>query len=363
MRLFRVFLTVFLFFGVSLPATTVQATAAQIDEPVVHVVLFYLPTCPHCHYVLDEVLPPLVQKYGEQLQIMTVNISEPSGQRLFDAALGRFPVPDSQRGYVPTLVIGDVIMVGADEVEAKLPGLIEGYIAKGGVDWPEVPGLRPDSAPLYRIATTKDAAESNANQIFTYDPAGGVLALVILVGMIFALGWVVLPLFRHQRNLSMTQDARRWLVPLLCVLGLGVAGYLTYIEMTQTTAVCGPVGDCNSVQQSEYARLFGVLPVGLLGLAGYVAILVAHAVRNYAPEKWRKLASMGLLGMTLFGVVFSIYLTYLEIFVIQAVCLWCLSSATVSTLLLVFGVVTSPSSRPAHRSRGPRKRELIKPHA
>ncbi len=336
-------LVLILLFGLFIFHPNLSTAHAQDTSPVVRAVLFYLPTCPHCHYVLDEVLPPLAQKYGDQLRVMTINISQPSGQTLFDAALGRFPVPDDKRGFVPTLVIGDVIMVGADQIEARLPGLIEEHLAKGGVDWPQIPGLRPDSAPLYSsTSTTTEATESNTRQIFANDPAGGLLAFAILVGMFFALGWVVISLFGGQRSLLITQNARPWLTPLLCVIGLGVAGYLTYIEMTQTTAVCGPVGDCNTVQQSEYARLFGILPVGLLGLAGYVLILVAHAARNYAPEKWRRAASQGLLGMALFGVVFSIYLTYLEIFVIQAVCLWCLSSAVISTLLLLLATEASP---------------------
>jgi len=56
----------------------------------------------------------------------------------------------------------------------------------------------------------------------------------------------------------------------LIALGLFIAGYLAYVETTGSTALCGPVGNCNAVQLSTYARLFGVLPIAYVGLIGYV---------------------------------------------------------------------------------------------
>jgi uncharacterized membrane protein len=64
-----------------------------------------------------------------------------------------------------------------------------------------------------------------------------------------------------------------WPIPVLCLIGLGLAGYLTYVETTQVQAVCGPVGDCNTVQQSEYARLFGVLPIGIICDRRYLCLV------------------------------------------------------------------------------------------
>ncbi len=106
-----------------------------------------------------------------------------------------------------------------------------------------------------------------------------------------------------------------------------MAGYLAYAETTQVEAVCRPVGDCNTVQQSEYARLFGILPIGVLGMAGYVAIIAAGFINQQAKGKLADYAALATLGMTAFGTFFSIYLTFLEPFVIGATCAWCLSSA------------------------------------
>jgi uncharacterized membrane protein len=155
----------------------------------------------------------------------------------------------------------------------------------------------------------------------------GVIAALLFAGVAFVRGASALP-----RIFSM-----HWIeaaLPVLCLIGLGVAGYLAYVETAQVEAVCGPVGDCNTVQQSAYARLFGVLPIGVLGLMGYIAILAAWLVRRFRRGRPADLAALALLGMTAFGTLFSIYLTILEPFVIGATCAWCLTSAIIITLLL-----------------------------
>jgi uncharacterized membrane protein len=123
-------------------------------------------------------------------------------------------------------------------------------------------------------------------------------------------------------------------IPVLLLIGLGVAIYMGYVEITQTEAVCGPVGDCNTVQQSEYARLFGLLPIGVLGILGYFALVIVWVIQQYGPADWKEPASWAFWSMALIGTLFSIYLTFLEPFVIGATCAWCLTSAIVMTLLL-----------------------------
>jgi uncharacterized membrane protein len=103
--------------------------------------------------------------------------------------------------------------------------------------------------------------------------------------------------------------------------------YLSYVETTGAEAICGPVGDCNSVQESEYALLFGILPIAVLGLVGYVAILAAYVVGRVADGVASDYADAATFLMAVFGLVFSTYLTFLEPFVIGATCAWCLTSA------------------------------------
>jgi uncharacterized membrane protein len=87
------------------------------------------------------------------------------------------------------------------------------------------------------------------------------------------------------------------LVPLLVLAGLVVAGYLSMVEVREVEAVCGPVGDCNTVQQSSYAKLFGILPIGVLGLGGFLAILAAWALRRWGPSRISLRAAVALLAM------------------------------------------------------------------
>jgi uncharacterized membrane protein len=118
-------------------------------------------------------------------------------------------------------------------------------------------------------------------------------------------------------------------------LGLCIAGYLAYIETTGPVALCGPVGNCNAVQLSPYARLFGVLPIAYVGLFGYALIAVALGIGRLTSGTAAKAAARALVVLALCGTVFSIYLTTLEPFVIGATCAWCLSSAVIVTLLLL----------------------------
>ena len=159
------------------------------------------------------------------------------------------------------------------------------------------------------------------------DPIGGSLALVILGAMVLSMG---LALTRLPGGVP-----RAWerAVPVVVTAGMVVAAYLTYVEVTGAVAVCGPVGDCNAVQQSPYARLAGI-PVAVLGLAGYAAILAAWIGARVGPPAARRWAAVTAFALSLLGTIASAVLTALEPFAIGAVCMWCLTSAMLMTLLL-----------------------------
>ena len=174
------------------------------------------------------------------------------------------------------------------------------------------------------------------------DPAGNALALLVLGGMLLS---VFAGIYFFRRSSSAPLERHwDWLVPVLCVVGLAVASYLAYVETAQVEAVCGPVGDCNTVQQSEYARLFGVLPIGVLGLAGYVLILLAWRIGRFGNQRLAAYASLAMLGLTAAGLLFSIYLTFLEPFVIGATCAWCLTSAIIMTALFWLSITPARSA-------------------
>jgi uncharacterized membrane protein len=124
---------------------------------------------------------------------------------------------------------------------------------------------------------------------------------------------------------------------LLILVGIGIATYLSYVKLFGLEAYCAGVGDCEAVQTSPYALFLGI-PVALLGLGGYFALLAIFVVKQSDWAGWGHLAEQVFFLSTLIGVLFSAYLTYLELFVILAVCPWCVASAVVIVLLFVLSL-------------------------
>jgi len=126
-------------------AWSAPRTEAQQDA-VVRTVFFWSETCPHCHEVMEHVLPPLQDEYGDRLEVKTIEISDPANYELWIAAMEAFQVPP-ERQVVPMLFIGDVVLVGSFEIPEQLPGLIEQHLAAGGVGYPAILGLPADPTP------------------------------------------------------------------------------------------------------------------------------------------------------------------------------------------------------------------------
>jgi uncharacterized membrane protein len=131
----------------------------------------------------------------------------------------------------------------------------------------------------------------------------------------------------------------------LAIVGLGVASYLTYVHYSGTKPACTAGDSCLKVQTSEWSKAFGV-PVALIGLIGYVAIVLSLL----APD--REQTRIVTLLMTLAGVAFSGYLTYRELFTIHAICEWCASSAVIMAILFVGAATRYLLGEPAGTSAG-----------
>jgi uncharacterized membrane protein len=116
----------------------------------------------------------------------------------------------------------------------------------------------------------------------------------------------------------------------VCLVGLGISGYLTYVHYAGIEPICAASGGCEKVQSSDYAELAGI-PVALLGLLGYLAILVC----TLAPGELARAAASSL---AIAGLGFSVYLTYLELFEIEAICQWCVASAVAMVVLTALAV-------------------------
>lgn len=363
------------------------APVSSAQQSVVHGVFFFSPTCPHCHDVMTNFWPQMVEQFGSRLHVLFVDVTQPDGSEIMRQA--RLALRIDATG-VPMLIIGREVMVGAIEIPERTAEIVQNGLDNGGIPLPRIAGIEQvyqaavaraaleeaGAAPTQAAATLGIAASVSPFERLMNDPIANTLAIVVLALLLFSLGalayantvqrsllnmklaqriLLVMALIGAGMSLSLLAgwDQRpemlalaagelvtfvvvivtiagkrgihalpNWLVPLAAVAGFAVAGYLAYIELSTTEAVCGLVGNCNAVQQSPYSTFVGI-PVGILGLIGYAAIFVVWFF-DKANRPWgRKL----LIAMTVAGVAFSAYLTFLEPFVIGASCFWCLTSS------------------------------------
>ena len=109
-----------------------------------------------------------------------------------------------------------------------------------------------------------------------------------------------------------------------------MSAYLTYVHYAEIEPVCSSISNCEKVQNSDYASFLGV-PVALLGVFGYGAILLSLAIKGHSGEM-----VAAFLGIVAAG--FSAYLTYLELVEIDAICQWCVASAAIAAGLAGVGI-------------------------
>jgi uncharacterized membrane protein len=131
----------------------------------------------------------------------------------------------------------------------------------------------------------------------------------------------------------MSASALRKTMIVLTVLGVGIAGYTTYLHYSGATPLCSIKGNpCSQVQKSVYSEIAGV-PVALMGLIGYVLILGSLLL---APDGER--TRFATAGLTLGGFGISAYLTYRELFSLHKICEWCVASAVIMTLITCLAI-------------------------
>jgi uncharacterized membrane protein len=134
--------------------------------------------------------------------------------------------------------------------------------------------------------------------------------------------------------------------PLLAVLaaaGLGTTGYLTYSHYANQITVCGGFGSCEFVQTSSYSKMAGV-PVALMGLLFFIALeslVLFRLIRGPDEAPWAQPVAF---SMALGGLAFVSYLTYVELFVIDAICVWCVATACITTACFIVTLYETLSS-------------------
>ncbi len=125
----------------------------------------------------------------------------------------------------------------------------------------------------------------------------------------------------------MTDRVLRALLLLVSAAGIGIAAYLTYVHYRPAALICTGGGGCESVQESKYAVLVGI-PIAILGLAYWIAALVLVI---WDSELARTLTA----ALAITGLAFAAYLVILQLFVIDAICVWCMVNDLVLAPLFV----------------------------
>ena len=122
----------------------------------------------------------------------------------------------------------------------------------------------------------------------------------------------------------------------LGIISTLIAAYLTLVHYEEDLLVCSVVKGCETVQSSEYAMI-GPIPVALLGLVASLGRLLVAISRAYAAVD-RVMASAALTGMLLASLLYLSDLTYIEIYVIDAICHWCVAFLSVTAIWFVFEI-------------------------
>lgn len=356
-----------------------HVAGAQEQQPVAYGIFFYSPSCPHCQDVIDNHWDGIQSEFGDALKVVFVNVQIPEGSQLMQSTTAAMGIESNS---VPMLILGETVLIGSYDIPGLAPGIIHDGIDSGGINVPPVPEIEE----IFALALGDDYVVNEHSELIV-EPVLSDPANIMALGMLFALivsliiivlagfnpkmqnrvtgsvgfsvlifstlagigltgsliagsdNWrvsvlvlaiiiilfVILFMLIKQQSVKAVRDT---VIPLLSIVGMLVAGYLSYVEITASEASCGLTGACNLVQQSQYAYLFGV-PIGIIGVAGYALLLGLWLFGQMNQHVF--VPMLFLVGS---GVLFSIYLTFLEPFVIGATCIWCLTSALIMMVLL-----------------------------
>ncbi len=123
----------------------------------------------------------------------------------------------------------------------------------------------------------------------------------------------------------------------LAVLGLLVSIYMTVYKITSNDSMCLGSGDCSTVNASKYSEVNNI-PVAVLGVIGYAAILAVHFFEN-RNRFFKQNSTLMIFGMALTGFIFTIWLIYVEIALLKALCPFCITSQAAMTIIFIIAVI------------------------
>lgn len=142
---------------------------------------------------------------------------------------------------------------------------------------------------------------------------------------------------KHTRSPRSTDLSLYWASVIVAILGALDSIYLLALKLSGEASMCLGSGGCASVNASPYSRI-GFIPVSLIGLLGYLAILGIHLLERRS-RAFAKNALLLIFGMTLSGVIFSAYLTWVEFAIIGDFCPFCVASAILITINFLIAII------------------------
>ena len=122
----------------------------------------------------------------------------------------------------------------------------------------------------------------------------------------------------------------------LVILGLLVSVYMTIYKITSNEVMCLGSGDCSTVNASKYAEVNNI-PVAVFGVIGYLAILVVHYFEN-RNRFFKQNSTLMIFGMSLTGFIFTVWLIYVEVALLKAICPFCVTSQVAMTIIFMIAV-------------------------
>jgi len=303
------------------------------SSPIVRAVLFHRADSPQSQELFAYYLPELSRLHGPRLEVSAIDVSDPPGEAAYHAAAQSRNLPP-EPGAEPVVLVGSRSIVGLPAIAKSFGDNFEALAGDPGTSsWPPVAALedllpagiqkvgsRVASEGVLPSSDIRDQSPSNPPS--ARDRFANGLAILVLIGMVAAL---IDSLAKVRGRRGRSGSIAPWALPATLLIGLGISAYTAYTALANVVPMCGPIGSCSAVQNSEYSKLFGV-PMGVLGVVGYGVVMVFWLIARHLSPKgggWHWLPW----GVALFGVLFSLRLTALEPFVIGATCLWCLGSA------------------------------------
>ncbi len=207
-KIYRLLPVVLVLVLLVVPVGAQDTIDAPPDVPIVYTILFYSPTCRYCHEVITFRLPAIRAEFGDQLQIIMIDITNTQNQPIVAGIYRLYNIPD-YRQVVPMLFVGETVLIGGSDIPNNLPHIVRQGLAAGGIPLPAVPGIEAYAPTVTLSSATTDtlAARLAADPIGNAAAVGVLLVLTVSVVAVGRYGWRGL---RYGDKLAFLQH-RSWL--------------------------------------------------------------------------------------------------------------------------------------------------------